>query len=62
MRETIEITIELIEIKNEYSLNWSIDEIESFVEYIIEQRKEYENYSVDEWFEETKMNYPELLF
>lgn len=62
MKQIIELTSELLEIKNEYLFNWSLDEIESFVEYIIEQKEINNLYDVDDWFEETKLNCPELLY
>lgn len=61
MSKVIEITMELLEIKEEYQTNWTTDEIESFVEYIMEIQEDDEDYDVDQWLEETKMNCPELL-
>ena len=61
MSKVIEITMELLEIKEEYQTNWTTDEIESFVDYIMEGQKDDEYYDVDQWLLETEMNYPELL-
>lgn len=61
MSKVIEITMELLEIKEEYQTKWTTDEIESFVEYIMEIQEDDEDYDVDQWLEETKMNCPELL-
>ena len=61
MRKIIEITMELAEIKNDYNTDWTVDEIESFVEYIIDAQRNDEYYTVDQWLEETEQNYPELL-
>ncbi|MFC3904861.1 hypothetical protein [Clostridium disporicum] len=61
MSKVIEITMELLEIKEEYQTNWTTDEIESFVDYIMEVQAEDEDYDVDQWLLETEMNYPELL-
>ena len=61
MRKIIEITMELVEIKNDYNTDWTVDEIESFVEYIIDAQRNDEYYTVDQWLEETEQNYPELL-
>lgn len=61
MSKVIEITMELLEIKEEYQTNWTTDEIESFVDYIMEVQSEDEDYDVDQCLLETEMNYPELL-
>ena len=56
--EIVQMTMELMQINEK----WNEDEILGIIEYIQSVRENSDSdYDVDAWYEETKMNYPEML-
>lgn len=64
INKIVELTMELMEISNEYGVTWSQGKISSIIEYIMEYNEdipEGEEYTVEMWLEDTEMNCPEFL-
>lgn len=61
----VELTMELMEIADEYGIKWSEGKIASIIEYINEYNENIPEgegeYTVEMWLEDTEMNCPEFL-
>ena len=65
INKIVELTMELMEVSNEYGVNWSQGKIASIIEYIMEYNETIPEgegeYTVDMWLEDTELNNPEFL-
>ena len=61
MRNIIKLTMELTVIKMEYGTSWDENTISEIIDYILETQAFDENYTVDQWLEETENNFPEFF-
>lgn len=61
----VQLTMELMEIADEYGVKWSEGKIASIIEYINECNEDIPEgegeYTVEMWKEDTEMNNPEFL-